>query len=165
MSSRLETITKMFCCTALIVGLSGCASIGNLMNPYESTFSCQGSSDKGQCGSVQSAYAASLDGSVKAEPIVDKDKNKDKDKKDGEEVKTLSISDQYDLSYRTATLSKLNKLVEAPITPVVAPPTVMRVLMYSYSDDEDVLNMNRFSYIMLDKPRWVVGDGVEVSPR
>ena len=157
MSSHLKKLSSIAICLAL----AGCSSIGNVMNPYQSKFSCGEAGDTGSCGSLQTAYAGSIENKSPVIAVKEGD-SKDPAAK-AVEVRTISLTDQYDLSYRKATLSKLNKLVEAPVTPIVAPPTVMRILMLSYADDEDILNMNRFSYIMLDKPRWVVGEGEEVS--
>lgn len=158
MSNPSRKIFSLILCLCLC----GCSTVGEIMNPYESEFSCANTGDSGTCSSLQTAYAVS----VGEQPEHDDSragKNKKKDKSKETDQKHISLAEKYDISYRAATLAKLNKLVEAPVTPVVAPPTVMRILMYSYADDEDILNMNRFSYIMLDKPRWVIGDGAEVE--
>lgn len=60
--------------------------------------------------------------------------------------------------YRTASLKKVTKLLRDPVTPLVAPPLVMRVLILPYEDDDGTLNMQRFKFLMVDRPKWVLGD-------
>lgn len=60
--------------------------------------------------------------------------------------------------YRDASLKKVTKLLRDPVTPLVAPPHVMRVLIMPYEDDDGALNLQRFKYVMVDRPKWVLGD-------
>lgn len=60
--------------------------------------------------------------------------------------------------YREASLKKVTKLLREPVTPIVAPPQVMRVLILPYEDDDGALNLMRYKYVMVDRPKWVLGD-------
>src|ERR1039457_1691039 len=60
--------------------------------------------------------------------------------------------------YRDASLKKVTKLLRDPVSPLVAPPHVMRVLILPYEDDDGTLNLQRFHYVMVDRPKWVLGD-------
>jgi len=60
--------------------------------------------------------------------------------------------------YRDASLKKVTKLLRDPVTPVIAPPQVMRVLILPYEDDDGALNLQRFKFIMVDRAKWVLGD-------
>lgn len=60
--------------------------------------------------------------------------------------------------YRDASLKKITKMLRDPVTPIVAPPHVMRVLILPYEDDDGALNLQRFKYVMVDRPKWVLGD-------
>ena len=65
--------------------------------------------------------------------------------------------------YREASLKKITKLLRNPVTPIVAPPQVMRVLILPYEDDDGALNLQRFKYIMVDRAKWVLGDYLAVE--
>jgi len=108
--------------------LSGCA----VFNPYEENFRCR-RTDSGRCVDVPTAYhmAKDLDGNT-----------------------ARAANTEYEESlYRRVT-----ELLQAPSTPVVAPPKVMRVLMLPYEGDGNELFMPRYAYIFLDRPRWVLTD-------
>lgn len=60
--------------------------------------------------------------------------------------------------YREASYNKLAKLIRDPVTPMVKPPEVMRILVFPYEDDDDALNMLQYTYVMLDRPKFVFGD-------
>lgn len=67
-------------------------------------------------------------------------------------------------AYRDASLAKAAKLLKEPVTPVVIPPLVMRILILPRKGEDGELNMAQFSYIMVDKPRWAMGDYLSVMP-
>lgn len=75
--------------------------------------------------------------------------------------KTLPPPPKVDIpkqEYREASLKKVTKLLRDPVTPIVAPPQVMRVLILPYEDDDGALNLMRYKYVMVDRPKWVLGD-------
>lgn len=82
--------------------------------------------------------------------------------KDGTPVMVQTIrpsrESQSQNLYRDATYDKLTKLMRDPVTPMVKPPEVMRILVFPYEDDDDALNMLQYTYMMLDRPRFVFGD-------
>lgn len=139
-----------------VLSAAGCSSIGKAMNPFESEFSCSGGKgeDAGTCSSMQEAYAAAIKDGEKDPPAEQPATN------GSEGMKTISVVEARD-SYRTATYQKLTKLIKAPVTPMVAPPTVLRILILPYQDEDNGLNLMRYSFIMADKPRWILGNYLE----
>lgn len=146
-----------------IVLLSGCA----LLNPYESSFSCPETSN-GKCVSVQTAYKES------ATPVVSKSPETATDRKDetcrGENLADGACTDgkmdaalnstSLENRYRTALFDKFSGLLKEPVTPIVAPPKTMRVLILPYTGQDNELNMLRYVYFFVDDSRWLLGDSV-----
>lgn len=143
---------------AICCGSSGCAVIGKGMNPFESDFvDCSSEENIDACSSVDQSYSMEVSPKKHAKKV-----GEPKDEKvDGSGQKTISLIEEADSSYRAATLQKMTKLLKEPVTPMVAPPTVLRVLILPYKDDDDGLNLMRHTYIMVDKPRWIMGDYLE----
>lgn len=146
--------------------MSGCA----LLNPYESSFSCPESS-KGKCVSVQSAYSESATGSSKRSEISADHKEENCSHEDasagtcndGEKGVKLTSASKEDSSYnhyRTALFNKFSGLLKEPVTPVVAPPKTMRVLLLPYTGEDNEFYMLRYVYFFVDEPRWLLGDTV-----
>jgi conjugal transfer pilus assembly protein TraV len=52
--------------------------------------------------------------------------------------------------YQRAVNKKLATMLKAPNTPLIAPPQVMR--------DMNELYMMRYIYLLIDDPKWVVGN-------
>ena len=149
-----------------ILSMSGCA----LLNPYESSFSCPESS-KGKCVSVQTAYSESATG-----PLPAKEAQSDRTaeectsenstagacsdaKKEGTLNPVSKENGTYN-RYRTALFDKFSGLLKEPVTPVVAPPKTMRVLLLPYTGQDNEFYMLRYVYFFVDEPRWLLGDTV-----
>ena len=60
--------------------------------------------------------------------------------------------------YQRAVNKKLATMLKAPNTPLIAPPQVMRVLVLPYKGDMNELYMMRYIYLLIDDPKWVVGN-------
>ncbi len=148
----------------LSVFLSGC---GTLM-PYKTEFQCK-SPDKGKCATVKAAYDESKenhgDDDAGGKSNEEKKEEKRDEKKDGgkdsgaektgarKNIPTASAKDVY----RDNLQKELSGLLEAPVTPVIIPPKVMRVLIFPYPD-KTLLYMPRYIYMMIDEPEWVIGN-------
>lgn len=79
-------------------------------------------------------------------------------------VATLAVRPKPETAYRDASLAKAAKLLKEPVTPVVIPPVVMRILILPRRGEDGELNMAQFSYVMVDKPKWAMGDYLSVMP-
>jgi len=62
--------------------------------------------------------------------------------------------------YRAALFDKFTGLLKEPVTPVVAPPKTMRVLLLPYTGQDNEFYMLRYVYFFVDEPRWLLGDTV-----
>src|SRR4030042_2983544 len=102
--------------------LVGCASV---FNPYESDFQCP-ETDRGKCVSVQDAYGESMQKKYNKEY---KDGVNGEKPKEGEEQ---GSQDKKNNNYQKALYRELSNLLKEPLTPMVAPPKVMRVLLLPY---------------------------------
>lgn len=121
--------------------LYGCSTVGNVLNPYDSEFQCP-ETQKGKCVSVADAYKESEDSAKGLRELIIEDKKK-----------TTTFT-----AYEDAVFEKMASLLKEPVTPIVAPPPVIRVLFLSYKGDGNELFMPRYIYFFADEPKWVMGD-------
>jgi conjugal transfer pilus assembly protein TraV len=149
-----------------MLSMSGCA----LLNPYESSFSCPESS-KGKCVSVQTAYSESASGALPVkETQVDHATEECGSENitpgsclDGKKEVTLNPASKENGTYnryRAALFDKFSGLLKEPVSPVVAPPKTMRVLLLPYTGQDNEFYMLRYVYFFVDEPRWLLGDTV-----
>ena len=134
---------------------------GCFLNPYSSDFSCP-KTEGGKCVSVQSAYNESVEGSKKKK--ADKslqDELNDIEKR--KESKKGSADKNTVTNYQDALYAKLAGLLSDPATPMVAPPQVMRVLLFPYKGDGNKLYMPRFVYMFIDDPKWILDEKSAVA--
>ncbi len=125
--------------------LSGCSTV---MNPYHSDFSCP-NYYKGKCVPLTEAYNESIHNTDGAPNKAQK------------QLKQMSINTQNNAGEKTTSiyeqqlLNKIGKLVKKPKTPIVVPPTVMRVLILPYVNNQNELEMGRYVYFFTGKPKWI----------
>ncbi|MDA8172850.1 MAG: TraV family lipoprotein [Nitrospiraceae bacterium] len=135
----------------LALALSGCAGA---MNPYSSSFSCPNFKN-GRCVSVETAYKDSTDGKYQ-------DLWKESDA--GKSKKEKAAPTEADL-YQSALYGRLNGLLKSPVSPMVVPPQVMRVLILPYTGRDNELYMERYVYLFLSGPKWLLNDAVSRTAR
>lgn len=156
---------KAFIAVGMLI-MSGCA----LLNPYESSFSCPETSN-GKCVSVQTAYSESAadSGKITEAPAEHKDQECDTENStgcgcsDGKKDLSLNPSSRENSNYnryRNALFDKFSGLLKEPVSPVVAPPKTMRVLLLPYTGQDNEFYMLRYVYFFVDEPRWLLGDTV-----
>lgn len=134
--------------------LSGCATV----NPYNDDTMCPSMNDFGQCVSMTEAYEHTLDPEAK--------KATEHEGK-GKGAPVTSAEDQasaagpvggetgQEVTYRGELYKEMASLLREPKTPVIKPPTVRRVLVTSYEDNQE-LYMPRYFYIVIEKPTWTL---------
>ena len=127
-------------CTAILY-FTGCASI---FNPYQEEFQCP-DTYKGKCVSMKTAYDESIEGveyneDGKENPLI---------KSNGHNFK--NAQDEY----QKRLYKKLADIIEEPEVPVVIPPKILRVLILSYTNNENHMYGHRFVYILAQEPKWV----------
>jgi len=164
-------------CLIIMITLVMCGC-GAALNPYKDDFSCP-DHDRGKCIRVEGAYKESLqrrNGGALSEK-----ENRKACEKCREEAKKNNVSEDAYCSacnipetgkpankhvvnqssetiYQNAVNNKLAAMLKAPNTPLIAPPQVMRILVLPYKGDMNELYMMRYVYLLIDDPKWVVGN-------
>lgn len=146
MKSRVSRLLAGISLLTFLVVAGGC-------NPYNGEFNCKGA-PFGSCAPTPEIYKDIIEGRGAGEALkpVDVDPAEEKTAVQGVPVEPLVSA------YREAELKKITKLLKQPVTPVVVPPKVMRILFMPFESEEGILNMPEYAFIMLDKPKWVMGD-------
>ncbi len=148
--------------------MTGCS--GTLM-PYESSFQCPGGYN-GICESIDDAYHDSVNGidprqfdeewqEKKADWAESHSKLVEARKKIGKETNTLSRPGDTALkpsSYRESYFRKLKGLIDAPETPVLVPPKVIRILVLprTYERNRSLVGSHYLFSQLEDGPRWIL---------
>ena len=124
-------IVALIC--AAILSFAGCASV---FNPYNGEYQCP-DTYKGKCVSMKTAYDESIEGvkydnkGEKKNPLI-KSNDRDPD----------SARDEY----QKRLFKKLSDIIEEPQVPVVIPPKVLRVLILSYTNNDNDMFGHRYVY-------------------
>mgnify|MGYP003619564083 FL=1 len=135
---------KRLCICLLVLSLvSGCASVKDAVNPYEENFKCRAKDSEGKCVDTPSAY--------KEARLPD---NQGTDSS----ISTSRIEAQNS-RYKT-----LVDLLEAPETPVLNPPRILRVLLLPYKGENNELFMTRYAYLEIEPAQWVLTEVSEKKP-
>ncbi len=128
--------------------LTSCTSI---MNPYSSNFSCP-KYYKGKCVSLTEAYKESIRNT-------DGMPAKDNASKQIRQLAINTVQNEGKRSsislYQRDMLRKMSGLIKQPKTPIVIPPKTMRVLILPYVNSQNELEMGRYVYFFVGKPRWL----------
>jgi len=125
-----------------ILSFTGCASV---FNPYQEEFQCP-DTYKGKCVSMKTAYNESIEGvkynnkDGKENPLVKSNNHKPNNAQD---------------EYQKRLYKKLADIIEEPEVPVVIPPKVLRVLILSYTNNDNDMYGHRYVYILAQEPKWV----------
>lgn len=152
---------------AILLFTTGCASV---FNPYDSEFQCP-DTDKGQCVSIPKAYEMSVSGDGPANTNGSESKgpgansnltrapHPSSKSEDGTEDATADI--RYD--YLNAKYEKMAALIGKSATPLIVPPDVVRVLILSYTGNDNNLFGYRYVYFFATEPGWIMSSGKEID--
>lgn len=162
-----------FCLTAFLT-LPLLASCATVMNPYEDSFGCP-KTGNGKCVSIEDAYQESLEDAssgydkswdrVEAYPETwdtkktEKRQEDDWDDDEWEDEKAqqaVVVKEVPALNYADALYSEMTRLLKEPVTPMISPPKIMRVLLLPYKGSDKELFMYRYVYFMVDEPSWIL---------
>jgi conjugal transfer pilus assembly protein TraV len=127
---------------------SGCAWMGEAVNPYKSSFNCP-LGDNGKCINMTDAYKESLQPENALQPS-----------------RTVTAGAQQtrpETMYQASLYKKLTGLLDEPTTPVVAPPKVMRVLLLPYRGGDRELYLYRYVFFVVDDYTWTLGDNIYIG--
>jgi conjugal transfer pilus assembly protein TraV len=141
---------RMTVIVALCMLFAGC---GGIFNPYKSEFDCP-MRDKGECVSVPEAYNVSMnsmprDANSKSSSYSQKKPDTSNSAADPEHINPRDI-------YQQEMAKKLTSYIRQPNTPFISPPTVMRTLILPYKASSKDLYSERYIYIVVDEPQWVM---------
>lgn len=161
---------QVFQLMAMFFLLSFTAGCAGGLGVYESDFSCPNSYN-GRCISMQGAYDAAVSGQDSADydPAVIK-KKKEMEEESGEKTSGNQVSENvmdprvgeqnaYS-AYKESLYNKFSSLIQTSVTPMVAPPKVMKVLLLPYRGEGNELFMLREVFFFVDEPKWILGDTV-----
>jgi len=133
---------RMIACLVALAFVSGCARVKDAVNPYEENFRCKAKDSDGKCLDTPTAYKeARL-------PDSSGDKN----------VNASQIEAQ------NSRYKALTDLLEAPETPVLNPPKILRVLLLPYKGENNELFMTRYAYLEIEPSQWVLTEVSEKKP-
>ncbi len=125
----------------ILLFVSGCAGVKDVVNPYEEDFRCRTRDEAGSCLDTAAAYQeARLPVSPEGEPIA-----------------TDAQVEAQNSRYRV-----LAELLEEPETPLLQPPKVLRVLLLPYRGEDNELFMTRYAFLEVERAQWVL---TEMSER
>ena len=122
--------------------LSGCST---MMNPYHSGFSCP-NYQKGKCVSLTEAYNESIHNTKAQRQLRQMS------------INTTSAVGTKTSLYQQQLLNTIGNLIKQPKTPIVVPPATMRVLILPYVNNQNELEMGRYVYFFVGKPKWIFSE-------
>ena len=127
----------------ILLCISGCAGVKDAVNPYEENFRCKAKDSDGKCLDTPTAYreARLPDGQM------------------SEAIPNTSQIEAQNSRYKA-----LTDLLEAPETPVLNPPKILRVLLLPYKGENNELFMTRFAYLEIEPSQWVLTEVSEKKP-
>jgi len=125
----------------LVLLLSACAPVKDVINPYNEDFKCRARDDSGKCIDTPTAYReARYPGTKEGQP------------EPWDAAKQVAQDKRYQI---------LTELLDEPKKPVLQPPKILRVLLLPYQGEEEELFMTRFVYVKIEDSRWVLTDLAE----
>ena len=135
---------KRLCiCLLALTLVSGGASVKDAVNPYEENFKCRAKDSEGKCVDTPSAY---------------------KEARIPDNQGTNSSNSTSQIEAQNGRYKTLVDLLEAPETPILNPPRILRVLLLPYKGENNDLFMTRYAYLEIEPAQWVLTEVSEKKP-
>lgn len=136
-------MTRILACLTVLALVSGCAGVKDAVNPYEENFRCKAKDSDGKCLDTPTAYkeARLPDGQV-----------------------SVATPNTSQVEAQNSRYKALTDLLEAPETPVLNPPKILRVLLLPYKGENNELFMTRYAYLEIEPSQWVLTEVSEKKP-
>lgn len=159
----MKTILRHSIVCSLLVALAGATTGCGVLNPYKAEFSCADGSFNGNCESVEDAYHDSVKGidARQADPRWrEKRQEWEKKNKDLVELRKKADAGSADyheaIGYRAMLFNEMKGALQAPETPLLVPPTPIRILVLDSVGGEDgaLYTSPHYAWVILDKPKW-----------
>lgn len=128
----------------ILLCVSGCARVKDAVNPYEENFRCKAKDSDGQCLDTPTAYREAR-------------------LPDGQDIEKNPINISQ-IEAQNSRYKALTDLLEAPETPVLNPPKILRVLLLPYKGENNELFMTRYAYLEIEPSQWVLTEVSEKKP-
>lgn len=92
----------------------------------------------------------------------------DKDLSNEEKIQAIQMkmAGEMELKKRAVDMERDNKLsniINKPVTPLMTPPTILRVLVLPYETSDGILNSWKYSYVKVEEGKWVLSDYLDGS--
>ena len=134
---------RILACLTVLALVSGCAGVKDAVNPYEENFRCKAKDSDGKCLDTPTAYKeARLPGGQLSE----------------------ATPNTSQIEAQNSRYKALTDLLEAPETPVLNPPKILRVLLLPYKGENNELFMTRYAYLEIEPSQWVLTEVSEKKP-
>ena len=134
--------------------VSGCSLL-----PYDSHFLCEKNADLGHCTSVQGAYQDAVDDGSSNAIKGDAEAGRKVVRRGNAGPTPNTARNEYqDSEYRA-----MADMMDAPVSPVLAPAQVLRTLIVAYEDGR-TLFMPRYVFYVVGEPHFVMGDYLSHRP-
>ena len=151
----------------LTLCLTACSA--KTFNPYDDEFDCP-YVDRGKCISVDDAYRESLEENAFIQEEISQPQEATEQKNQlqnggvGEEKTTPSEKPKTArYNYQEALYNELTGMLREPETPLVIPPKTMRVLLLSYTSENNELYGDRFVYFFTTEATWSISTTKETK--
>jgi conjugal transfer pilus assembly protein TraV len=128
-------MTRVLISLLILLFVSGCAGVKEVVNPYEEDFRCRTRDEAGTCLDTAAAYQEA----------------RLPDNPEGEATAADALAEAQDSRYRV-----LAELLEEPETPLLQPPKVLRVLLLPYRGEDNELFMTRYAFLEVERAQWVL---------
>ena len=135
MKQLLAVILSLLC-------VAGCAQVKDAVNPYEENFKCKAKDSEGKCLDTPTAY-------------------KEARLPDGQGGENSNASQ---IEAQNSRYKALTDVLEAPETPMLNPPKILRVLLLPYKGENNELFMTRYAYLEIEPSQWVLTEVSEKKP-
>lgn len=125
---------KRLAVVLILTGLSSCAPLEKVVNPYEEDFKCRASDDSGKCVDTPSAYKEARYPHI-------------------EQAGQTPGLNEHDQRYQMVA-----GLLEEPKKPLLQPPKILRVLLLPYEGEGEELFMTRYAYVKVEDSDWILSE-------
>ncbi len=140
-NKSFEFMAILFC-----LGLGSCATLNDVVNPYDEQFHCRAKDTEGKCVDTPTAYQDARYPQPAVESTADA------------EGKTPTLNVPSKAEAKASQYKAIAELLDNPEPPLLNPPKVLRVLILPYKGEKNELFMTRYAYLEIEKAAWVLTD-------
>ena len=139
-----QFLAILFC-----LGLGSCATMKDIVNPYDEEFHCRAKDTEGKCVATPTAYQDARYPQPTVEMSLPTGDGQTAAQDPSISPKAKAKASQY---------KAIAELLDNPEPPLLNPPKVVRVLILPYKGEKNELFMTRYAYLEIEKAAWVLTD-------